>query len=322
MRQCENMKDGFGRNIHYLRLSVTDLCNLRCRYCMPVEGVCRLKHGEILSQEEMLRAVRLGAEMGIDKVRITGGEPLVKRNILSICEGIAATPGIRETGITTNATRLKEMAPAVRKAGIGRVNISLDTLKPEKYTYITRGGDLRGALEGIEAALTAGFERVKINTVLIGGFNDGEIPDLADLARKWPVDVRFIELMPMAGNREFGPECYIPVSRVLESLPDATETEEEGVARLYRLPGAPGRIGLISPLSRHFCGSCDRIRLTADGKLKPCLHSGEEISIRGLTEEEVREKMRQAILSKPACHGALTPEERSRAGRDMNQIGG
>ena len=318
----EKMKDTYGREIHYLRLSVTDLCNLRCRYCMPEEGVCRREHAQMMTQEETLRAVRIAAELGVDRVRITGGEPLVKRNILAICRGVAETPGIRETGLTTNGIRMREMAQSLREAGVGRINISLDTLDPDRYAYMTRGGRLEDALAGIEAALAAGFERVKINAVLIGGFNGAEIPALAELTRRWPVDVRFIELMPMAGNREFGPECYVPATRVLEALPEAVPAAEEGVARLYALPGAMGRIGLISPLSRHFCGSCNRIRLTADGKLKPCLHSGEEISIRGLTEEEVRARFREAILAKPASHGALSPEDRSRAGRTMNEIGG
>ena len=316
------MKDSFGRSITYLRLSVTELCDLRCRYCMPEEGVCKLRHDQLLSEEEMLRAVGAAAALGITKVRVTGGEPLTKPNILSICRGVAATPGILETGVTTNGLRLPELAAPLREAGVSRVNISLDTLNPEKYAYMTRRGELSQALAGIEAALRAGFDRVKINAVLIGGFNDDEIPALANLTRRWPVDVRFIELMPMAGNREFGPESYIPVSRVLGALPEAVPQAEDGVARLYRLPGALGCVGLISPVSQHFCASCNRIRLTADGKLKPCLHSAEEISIKGLDEEGMREKMRQAIEGKPRCHDALSAESRSHAARAMNQIGG
>lgn len=316
------MKDSFGRPITYLRLSVTELCNLRCRYCMPEEGVCKLRHDQLLTQEEMLRAVRAAARLGVTKVRVTGGEPLTKPNILSICRGVADTPGIGEVAITTNATRLAELARPLREAGVKRVNISLDTLDPEKYAYMTRRGDLNEALTGIEAALAAGFDQVKLNAVLIGGFNDDEIPALADLTRRWPVDVRFIELMPMPGNTAFGPESYIPVSRVLEALPEAEPERPDGVARLYRLPGALGRVGLISPLSQHFCGTCNRIRLTADGKLKPCLHSAEEISIKGLDEESMLERMRQAIWDKPQCHGALSAESRSQAARNMNQIGG
>ncbi len=316
------MIDALGRNITYLRLSVTELCNLRCRYCMPEECVCKLKHSQLLTEEEMIRAVHAAAKLGITKVRITGGEPLTKPNILSICRNAAQTPGILETDITTNATLLPGLALSLREAGIRRVNISLDTLNPEKYRAITRLGELNSALRGIEAALNAGFEKVKINAVLIGGFNDDEIPALAALTVKWPVDVRFIELMPMPGSADFGPESFIPVSRVLDALPEAVQEREEGVAKLYRLPGALGKVGLISPLSQHFCAACSRIRLTADGKLKPCLHSAEEISIKGLNEEEMMEKMRLAILLKPACHAELSAASPSRAARNMNQIGG
>ena len=316
------MKDSYGRSITYLRLSVTELCNLRCRYCMPAEGVCKLRHDQLLTEEEMLTAVRAAASLGITKVRVTGGEPLTKPNILSICRGVARTEGIREVVITTNATLLAGLAAPLREAGVRRVNVSLDTLDPEKYARMTRLGRLDDALRGIQAALDAGFERVKMNAVLIGGFNDGEIPALAELTRKWPVDMRFIELMPMPGNQEFGPDNYIPVSRVPDALPDAVPEREDGVARLYRLPGAQGRIGLISPLSQRFCGECNRIRLTADGKLKPCLHSAEEISLKGLTEDGMRERMRLAILGKPECHGELSAERRSMAARNMNQIGG
>ena len=316
------MIDALGRSITYLRLSVTELCNLRCRYCMPEEGVCKLKHSQLLTEEEMIRAVRAAAALGITKVRITGGEPLTKPNILSICKHVSQVPGILETSLTTNATLLPSLAVSLREAGVKRVNISLDTLNPEKYRSITRRGDLNDALRGIESALNAGFEKVKINAVLIGGLNDGEIPALAALTRKWPLDVRFIELMPMAGNTDFGSESYIPVTRVLDALPEAIPEQEEGVARLYRLPGAKGRVGLISPLSQHFCASCNRIRLTADGKIKPCLHSAEEISIKGLSENDMMEQMRCAILSKPACHGTLSVSSRSLAARNMNQIGG
>jgi len=316
------MKDAFGREITYLRLSVTELCNLRCRYCMPEEGVRKLRHDQLLTEEEMIMAVRAAARLGVNKVRITGGEPLTKPNILSICRKTALAPGIKDVSLTTNGILLPELAAALRDAGVGRVNISLDTLNEEKYAAMTRRGQLSQALAGLEAALRAGFQKVKVNTVLIGGFNEEEIPALAELTRTEPIDLRFIELMPMPGSAGFGPASYAPVSRVLEALPEAIPEGEEGVARLYRLPGAMGRIGLISPLSQHFCSTCNRIRLTSDGKLKPCLHSEEEISIKGLTEEEMMEKMRLAILGKPLCHGELSAEKRSRAARNMNQIGG
>ena len=316
------MNDAFGRPITYLRLSVTELCNLRCRYCMPEEGVCKRLHSEMLTEEEMICAVRAAAGLGIRKVRLTGCEPLVKRNILSICRRVAEVPGILDTTMTTNATLLAPVARDLRAAGLRRVNISLDTLDADKYAFITRRGSVRDALRGVEAALDAGFEQIKINAVLMGGFNDGEIPALAALTKRWPVDVRFIELMPMSGNTAFGPESYLPVNAVLKALPELQPAADEGVARLYRLPGAMGRIGLISPLSQHFCATCNRIRLTADGKLKPCLHSAEEISLKGLDEAGMAEQMRRAILAKPACHGTLSAESRSGTPRSMNQIGG
>ena len=317
------MKDTYGREISYLRLSVTELCNLRCRYCMPAEGVCKKEHDEMLTEEEIVLAVETAAELGVTKLRITGGEPLVKKNIVSICERTAAVPGIREVCITTNGTRLPELARPLREAGVRRLNISLDTLSEEKYRYITRIGSLNQAIDGIEAALDAGYDKIKLNAVLIGGFNDDEIAPLAGLTRRWPVDVRFIELMPMYDSGDFGPEAFIPCERVLQALPELEkESPDGGVARLYRLPGAQGRIGLISPLSSHFCAACNRIRLTADGKLKPCLHGKAEFSIKGLDRDGMREQFRTAMLSKPEWHGELSYQSRSQAGRNMNTIGG
>lgn len=318
------MIDTFGREIYYLRLSVTDRCNLRCRYCMPADGICNKKrHEEMLTEDEMVMAVRAAASLGICKLRLTGGEPLVKKNILSICERCAAVDGIRELCMTTNGTLLPTMAGALKAAGVSRLNISLDTLDAEKYAAITRVGVLDEALRGIEAALDAGFAGIKINAVLIGGFNDGEIPALADLTRRWPVDVRFIELMPMTENETFGKNAYVPDEAVLTALPELVPApQNDGVARLYRLPGAKGNVGLISAVSNHFCAGCNRIRLTADGKLKPCLHSDRECSIKGLSEEEMRREIEKVILAKPACHAPLSALERSHAGRNMNQIGG
>ena len=315
------MRDSFGREITYLRLSVTDLCNLRCRYCMPEEGVCKKDHREMLTEDEMIRAAEAAASLGIVKLRITGGEPLVKKNILSICRRAAAVPGIREVCITTNGTLLPALAVPLREAGVRRVNVSLDTLDPDRYARITRRGRLTDALEGLRAALGAGFQKVKLNAVLIGGFNDDEIPDLAELTRRYPLDVRFIELMPMVDGI-FGENAYLPCSEVLRRLPALTPAGAQGSARLYRLPGSLGNVGLISPVSAHFCGSCDRLRLTADGKLKPCLHSEAEFSLKGLDREAMAEVMKNAILAKPERHGALGYRDRSRAGRSMNQIGG
>ena len=316
------MTDRFGRNMSYLRISVTELCNLRCRYCMPEEGVCKKRHEEMLREDEMIQAVEAAASLGITKLRITGGEPLVKKNIVSICRRAAAVEGIREVCLTTNGILLPALAVPLKEAGVKRLNISLDTLDAEKYAYITRTGSLSQAVEGIRAAMDAGFEKVKLNTVLIGGFNEEEIVPLAELTLRYPIDLRFIEMMPMVEGG-FGPEAFLPNTRVLEVLPQLEEQPADGgVARLYRLPGALGRVGLISPVNAHFCAACNRIRLTADGKLKPCLHSAEEYSIKGLDREGMRSVMERAIYNKPAWHGELNAQNPSHAGRNMNQIGG
>lgn len=316
------MKDTFDREITYLRLSVTERCNLRCRYCMPEEGICKKHHDEMLTEDEMILAVEAASSLGFNKLRITGGEPLVKKNLLSICSRAAAVEGIDEVCLTTNGTLLPALAKPLREAGVRRVNISLDTLDPEKYAYITRCGRLSQAIRGLESAMAAGFERIKINTVLIGGFNDDEVENLAELTVKYPVDVRFIELMPMYDSGEFGQSAMIPCGTVPERLPGLEPVAVDGVARLYRLPGALGNIGLISPVSRHFCGSCDRIRLTADGKLRPCLHAPEEYAVKGLGFDGMVEQFKKAIFGKPACHDELSARKRSGAGRNMNRIGG
>lgn len=317
------MKDAFGREIDYLRLSVTERCNLRCRYCMPEEGICKKRHEEMLTQEEMVRAVEAAAALGIRKVRITGGEPLVKKNLLAICEKVSRIEGIQEVCLTTNGTLLPRLAVPLREAGVQRLNISLDTLDPQKYAYITRRDEFYQAIRGIKAALSAGFGRVKLNTVLIGGFNDDEIGALAALTLAYPLDVRFIELMPMVDGREFGRGAMVSNEKVLEALPQLEPAGEDGrVARLYRLPGGQGNIGLISPVSHRFCARCNRIRLTADGKVKTCLHSGAEYDLKGLDAPGMTARLRRAILEKPACHNGLSPEQPSGAGRQMNAIGG
>ena len=317
------MTDKYGRNITYLRISVTDKCNLRCRYCMPEDGVCKKEHTDMMSEDEIVCAAKAAAELGITKIRITGGEPLVKKNIVSICRRVAEVEGIREVCLTTNGILLPQLATQLREAGVKRLNLSLDTLNPEKYAYITRIGHLEQFEAGLKAALDAGFEKVKINAVLIGGFNDDEIEALAALTMKYPVDMRFIELMPIQDHDEFGQEAYVPYSRVLEKLPDAVPVSKDGgVAKLYRLPGAKGNIGLISPVSAHFCGECNRIRLTADGKIKPCLHSADEYSLKGLDYAGMKAVLQEAIDNKPAWHGDLDALHRSQAGRNMNEIGG
>ncbi|MGI6158164.1 MAG: GTP 3',8-cyclase MoaA [Saccharofermentanales bacterium] len=317
------MRDCFGRTVTYLRLSVTELCNLRCRYCMPTEGVCKRRHDEMLTEEEMIMAVEVAQSLGIRKVRITGGEPLVKRNIVSICQHVAAIRGIEDVAITTNGLLLPQFAHPLKDAGVQRVNISLDTLDPEKYKYITRIGELRDALRGVKAALDTGFQKVKINVVLMKGFNDDEIEALARLTRIHPVDVRFIEWMPMASIDDDDRSRHLPVSAVLETLPSLSpQPHDGGVARLYRLPGALGNVGLISPVSHHFCRACNRLRLTADGKIKPCLHSPDEYAIKGLDRERMREQFIRAIRAKPEQHAPLFADHRSEAHRAMYQIGG
>ena len=317
------MIDRLGRNITYLRISVTDKCNLRCRYCMPEDGVCKKDHTDMLTEDEIISAVEAAAALGITKIRITGGEPLVKKNIVSICRRAAAVEGIREVCLTTNGVLLPQLAKPLKEAGVTRLNLSLDTLDPEKYTYITRVGALDTFQAGLEAALEAGFEKIKINAVLIGGFNDKEIRDLAALTKRYPVDMRFIEMMPMYDSGDFDETAFIPCAKVLEHLPEAVPVAHDGgVAKLFRLPEAQGNIGLISPVSAHFCGECNRIRLTADGKLKPCLHAADEYSIKGLDREGMQKVLGEAIWNKPAWHGDLDAIHRSRAGRNMNQIGG
>ena len=319
----EDMKDGFEREIRYLRLSITELCNLRCRYCMPEDGVCKKAHEQMLTEDEMIMAVEAAASLGIRKLRITGGEPLVKKNVLSICERAANVPGIKEVCITTNGILLPKMAKDLRKAGVSRVNISLDTLDPEKFAYVTRIGKLEDAMNGIQAALDADFEKIKINAVLIGGFNDDEIPAFGELTKKYPIDVRFIELMPMYDSGDFKEASYMKCQEVLNHLPPMEKIPTDGgVADLYRLPGAKGNIGLISPVSNHFCRGCNRIRLTADGNFKPCLHSPAEYNVKGLNKEEMVEMIKKAILAKPGQHEELSYEHRSEANRNMNQIGG
>ena len=277
----------------------------------------------MLTEDEIITAVEAAASIGIKKIRITGGEPLVKKNIISICRRAASVEGIQEVCLTTNGVLLPQMAKSLKEAGVNRLNLSLDTLKPEKYVYITRVGVLENFHKGLESALAAGFEKIKINAVLIGGFNEDEVVPLADLTKYYPVDMRFIEMMPMYDSGDFDETAFISCNKVLEQLPDAVPVEHDGgVARLYRLPGALGNIGLISSVSAHFCKDCNRIRLTADGKLKPCLHSADEYSVKGLDFDGMKAVLEKAIWCKPVWHGDMDASHRSQAGRNMNQIGG
>lgn len=314
------MLDGCGRTIDYLRLSVTDLCNYRCRYCMPPEGVAKRDHGDILSLEELADIARAAVRLGVKKIRLTGGEPLVRRGIVELCRQLRTIPGLQELCLTTNGALLPQLAAPLREAGLDRLNISLDTLRPDRFAEMTRLGHLSDALAGIEAAEAAGFHNLKLDTVLIGGFNDDEIDDFINLTREHPWEVRFIELMPMGPCAEWNKACFLSGDTVLQKVPALQQIESCGVARRYRLPGAMGTVGLISPVNHDFCAQCRRIRVTADGKLKGCLHSAEELPLRGLHGKDLEEAIRQGILQKPERHH-LT-ERRSDTPRNMNQIGG
>lgn len=284
------MEDTFGRTVDYLRLSVTDLCNYRCRYCMPEDGVCKKAHQDILSVEECLEICRAAVACGVKKIRLTGGEPLLRNGILDICRGISAIDGVKELCLTTNGSLLPNMAAALRDAGVSRLNLSLDTLVPQRFSAITRRGQLADVMDGIHAAEEAGFTNLKINSVLIGGFNDDEIGDLIALTVDHPWEIRFIELMPMGPCSDWDSTCFLSNETILERFPFLTPIESQGVARRYRFPGAKGTVGLISPLSHEFCSQCRRIRVTADGKLKGCLHSREEISLKGSTASSLKRR--------------------------------
>ena len=314
------MKDGYGRDIYYLRLSVTDLCNLRCVYCMPAGGVEKRRHEDVLSVEELEEIARSAGRCGIRKIRLTGGEPLVRRGIVDICARSAAAPGVEEVCMTTNGLLLPKLAPELRKAGLRRVNISLDTLSPELYRELTRVGNIEDAVSGLKAALD-NFQTVKINAVLIGGTNEPEIRQMVYITKDAPVELRFIELMPIGECAHWPRERFLENSAVLEAVPELEPCGTSGVARLFSLPNARGRVGLISPLSSHFCPECNRIRITPDGRLKPCLHSAQEIELRGFHGAELDAKLREGICAKPMRHH-LSPASPSESLRGMSRIGG
>lgn len=321
------MRDGYGRTIRYLRLSVTDKCNCRCVYCMPATGVPRCRHEDLLSFEELVEVVRAATTLGVCKVRVTGGEPLARRGVVDLCQMVAAVPGVEELDMTTNATMLAPVAADLRAAGVTRLNVSLDTLDPERYRAVTRVGTLADALAGIRAAREAGFgssidSPLKINCVLMGGVNVDEVPRLVDMARRGPVEVRFIELMPMGECALWPRERFVSADVVLDACPELVRIGTGGVAELYRGPGFAGRVGLIRAVSHRFCSACDRIRVTADGRVKPCLHSAVEVSVRGLHGEELERALARAILMKPAHHELAPGVRPSATSRDMNEIGG
>lgn len=313
------MKDRFGRNITYLRISVTDLCNLRCKYCMPESGVESLCHSDILSIEEIVEIVKVASKNGIKKIRLTGGEPLVRRGFINLCKQISKIDEIEDIAITTNGVYLKEMADELFENKVRRINFSLDTLIKEKYNDITRRNDFDKTMESLFYAIKKGF-KVKINVVLIGGFNDDEIEDFVNLANKYDLEVRFIELMQIGETANWSKDKFVSNKIVLEKVPELEFDGVSGVAKIYKIKGQKGRIGLISPISCSFCEDCNRIRLTSDGKLKPCLHSKDEINLKGLSGEELEEVFKRGIYEKPEKHHL--EDGKSESARDMNKIGG
>ncbi|MDI3481710.1 MAG: 3,8-cyclase [Tepidanaerobacteraceae bacterium] len=323
------MKDAVGREINYLRISVTDRCNFRCLYCMPEKGIEPKSHPDILRFEEIIEFVKAVAPLGISRVRVTGGEPLVRKGVVEFVRQLRALDGIKDISMTTNGSMLASVAEDLKKAGLDRVNISLDSLKPERFHKITRWGRLKDVLDGIEAALEADLTPVKINCVAIRGFNDDEIEDFINLTRNHPIYIRFIELMPL-GETVWGTDHYLSAeeikAEIKEELLPASAPAGAGPAVYYRVAGAIGAVGFITPISRHFCNACNRMRLTADGKLKPCLESDLELDVKTALrekrgEEELRRIFMEALSKKPVCHH-MVPESGAGYLRRMWQIGG
>ncbi|MEG1253487.1 MAG: GTP 3',8-cyclase MoaA, partial [Raoultibacter sp.] len=318
------MKDSHGRTIDYLRISLTDRCNLRCIYCMPEEGVDQLAHKDILRIEEIERAVRVAASMGITRIRLTGGEPLVRKGVVDLVRNIAQTPGIQDVSLTTNGILLPKMAADLKAAGLTRVNISLDTLDAAQFAFITRRGKLEDTLAGIDAALAVGFKPVKINAVAVRSLKQDYLA-FAKLSLDRPLHVRFIEYMPVgessgADGCGWGPQDVVPTEELIDIIDAAARAAGlgplvpadkdrpigGGPARYYQFEGAQGTVGFISPLSRHFCSECNRLRLTADGEIRPCLFSDDEFdlkeALREGSDEQVRAVMLQALGAKPDEH--------------------
>lgn len=320
--------DSFGRSINYLRISVTDRCNLRCIYCMPPEGVPQMPHSEILSYEEIRTIVQAAAELGINRIRFTGGEPLVRAELPKLIKMLSQIEGIEELSLTTNGTVLKKYALELKQAGLSRVNVSLDTLKPDKFRYITRLGELKTVLEGIKAAKAVGFEPVKINTVVMRGTNDDEILDFAKMTYEEGWHIRFIEFMPFKGVAEFIPSVELRQHvSLLGKLESCASITGNGPATYYRLSEAKGTIGFISPLTEpSFCSRCNRMRLTPDGRLRPCLLGEDEIDLKmplrnNASMEELKRLILEAIASKLEHHHLEGGNVRL-VKRKMSQIGG
>ena len=315
------MKDNYGRDINYLRLSITDLCNYRCIYCMDSEGVKKCEHSDILSIEELINISNTAVECGIKKIRLTGGEPLVRKGVLKLCEGIKAIDGLEELVLTTNGSKLSEMARDLKSAGVDRINISLDTLNEDRFRKITRLGCLEDVLKGIEEAVNVGFKDIKINVVLMAGINDDEVEGFIGLTKDAPINVRFIELMPIGPCKEWYDERFISTDIVTEKVSNLVPIKKDGVASVYKLNDSVGTVGLISPITNIFCNECNRLRVTADGRLLPCLHSDLEYKIRGLQDKELKEAFITAIRNKPCSHNIV--EKHTSDNSDyMHKIGG
>jgi cyclic pyranopterin phosphate synthase len=323
--------DDFGRKVDYLRISITDRCNLRCYYCMPPQGVKLLAHKQLLSYEEIIRVVKVGIKLGIKKVRLTGGEPLVRPKVITLVRMLKNLSAIEDLAITTNGILLNKYGQQLSQAGLDRVNISLDTLKADKFNQITGYDRQEQVLAGIKRALEVGLDPVKINVVLMKGINDDEVFDFINLTKEYPIHVRFIEFMPVGDNTVKQSKRYLgidqlkkKISREEELLPTQFK-EGNGPAYYYQVPNSLGTIGFISPMSNHFCGSCNRLRLTATGQLRPCLSSDQEINLKqvlraGKSDQELTKVFINAINKKPQTH-VLNNNDDSFS-KNMSQIGG
>ncbi len=322
------LSDSFQRPINYLRISVTDRCNLRCIYCMPPGGITHLPRSEVLRYEEIQAVAQAAASLGINKLRLTGGEPLVRAELTRLVQMLSRIDGIDDIALTTNGVLLRQCAASLREAGLRRVNVSLDTLKRERYRRYTRRDRLGYVLDGIAAAKEAGLEPVKVNVVVMRGINDDEVLDFARLTIDEGWHVRFIELMPFANGAslQFVPTKEIEERlRSLGTLEPCLSSQGNGPAKYFRFPGVKGTVGFISPLSEHFCFNCNRLRLTADGKLRPCLLSDYEVDLkttlrRGASPEELKVLIKQAVAAKPERHHLM--EGVFPIGRAMCQVGG
>jgi len=326
--------DSYGRKIDYLRISITDHCNLKCYYCTPFSGRSHLERSEILTYEEMLNVAGAAAACGITKIRITGGEPLVRKGVIGFCRMLSKINGLKSLALTTNGIYLEDMAQPLFKAGVRRINISLDTLKPERFEKITGYNWLTRVLAGIKRAEEIGMDPIKINTVVMRGINDDEIEELAALTLNKPYHVRFIELMP-TNSSAYGDyeSLFMPVEEFMKKIHRIDRvkiepaTDSYGPARLCKLPGAVGKVGFIAPISWHFCGSCNRLRLTADGKIKTCLFSRDEIDIKAAlraraTQDDIINIFRRSVAEKPAGHRLNENGRQNACGRAMRAIGG